>query len=430
MRGKLCFSRLCIILIIGCQLIAYSQNSEQKGSEWQSISLLTFTLNVRSDGESNTQMVRLGTNFIAYKVQTMLTLYSCTSSDFDDPQEICINPQRSQPMYAWEYGNKQHVSFYHNSGGNILASPISPATNTFMAGDFAENNNAYFAIDHDVDSLLTVDINTGQETLVAQIQSPYLGKKITGMAYDHSAKVMYVVSTDSVRNSWLYTIDLNNGNLSLVGAIGFASIANLGDVPKEAPQRAGLYGIDVNTDQLIKISKATGQGTVVGNIQADAAGLMHGMDYDKTRHKMYATITQPGKTYAEVGEVNINSGAIQNLKRVGNATHLSYATVRPFEEPRERTVCIPPPDPIETVCDSGKYTQWINKRDADSGNPLDLYIDVRQTLGNEVNNDGKPRYYQLRVDRRARTDEHGWFNKEWVYWGTINITIQKASDGG
>ncbi len=433
MNRKSMLFRLCFIFLVGSNLSVYSQNESQRGSESQYISTLDFTLSVGDNYHSNTQQVTLSTDFTQYKMITKLSLYYCGTENFDEAIPVKINPARSQALYAWEYGQKKHVIFHPNTPGNITASPLSPATNTFMAGDFAEDNNSYYAIDHDVDSLLTVDIFTGQENLVAPIVTPYLGKKITGMAYDHSAQTMYVVSTDSVKNSWLYTIDLNDGNLSLIGAIGFPSIANLGDAHQTTSRGGSLYGIDVNSNQLISISKTSGQGTIVGSIQTNITGLMHGMDYDATRHKMYVTITRPGKRNAEVGEVNLTSGAVQNLKAVGNASHLSYAAVHPFEEPRERTVCIPPPDPDPmdpAPGDSTYYKPWINKRHSDSGNPLILNVDVRTSLGEQVIKSNKTHYYQLRIDRKAKTDDHGWKDTEWVYWGTIDITIEPSGSSG
>ena len=93
------------------------------------------------------------------------------------------------------------------------------------------------------------------------------------------------------------TIDTATGSASLVGSIGFVSVSGLAiDSANDV-----LFGVDTNTSNLISINRATGAGSVIGDLgfpidditslAFDAtAGLLYGIDRDFTSDDDLVTI--------------------------------------------------------------------------------------------------------------------------------------------
>ena len=232
---------------------------------------------------------------------------------------------------------------------------------------------------------------------IGPVQPAHPGEIFTGMAYDDSSGVMYVVGTDSL-NSWLYTITLTTGQLSLIGVdsvgIGFSAIANLGAVYAGPENQRGLYGIDVKTRQLIKISKTTGQGSVVGNnIYPKKLSLKElGMDYSAETNRLYVIITTRNKKVSsELSYIDLTTGKIIELQAIVNG-RLGYLALHDLDPVPQKKVCVPPPPegpggptndyfyeiPANTtfgVPFDGNYA--MNQAVYNGGNPLTQNIDIK-----------------------------------------------------
>ena len=135
---------------------------------------------------------------------------------------------------------------------------IGPPTGTFnMGGDF-DGSGTYYATRFP-DTLVTVDPETGAETVVAAITGVPEDHTVTSMAWDATTNTMFLGSTD-LSISQLFTINLATGTAALVGTIGqrglIALACNCG---------GDLYSVDL-ADSLWSIDKNTAVGTAIGNL--------------------------------------------------------------------------------------------------------------------------------------------------------------------
>jgi hypothetical protein len=82
----------------------------------------------------------------------------------------------------------------------------------------------------------------------------------------------YSVASDFDGN--LYRIDMETGDTTLIGPVGFESVEGLAFQPGTGI----LFGVDDNSDQLLTIDLATGAGTLVGDLGVDVADV--GLSFD------------------------------------------------------------------------------------------------------------------------------------------------------
>lgn len=125
------------------------------------------------------------------------------------------------------------------------------------------------------EGLYTIDINTGERTLVGS-----KGSKLVDMTYDYSTgKVLGVQSG----NEYLASMDIATGAVTRLAKFNTASGSGLYIIALAADKAGQLYGI-ATSDTLYTIDKTTALCTPVGNTGVDAA-------YDQTMAFDYNTGT-------------------------------------------------------------------------------------------------------------------------------------------
>jgi hypothetical protein len=208
------------------------------------------------------------------------------------------------PAYAIDvYPGYNLVYFESETPGTWNVEHPLPG-NTYFAGDFVNGDfSTLYVIDYTFNSLYTVDIATGDVTLIG-LSNPYGGESWTGMtgAVDGT---MYASSTD-INRSTLYTVDLGTGAATVVGEITNApAIIDIAITPE-----GYMYGVDIVNDNLIEIDPATGAGTVIGYIGFNA-NYAQGADYEEESGTLYLA------AYSTQGELRIADPATGNTVLVG-----------------------------------------------------------------------------------------------------------------
>lgn len=108
-------------------------------------------------------------------------------------------------------------------------------------------------------TLYVVDPNTGSQVSVGPV-SPHMG----GIAFDPTSGLLYGVRRNAGPGTdQLYRIAYPGGATTLVGSLGLG--LQIGDITfDEAGNLFGVVGEDTAPNQLVSISKTTGQATVIG----------------------------------------------------------------------------------------------------------------------------------------------------------------------
>jgi len=170
------------------------------------------------------------------------------------------------------------------------------ATGNYWAGDFLNGDfSKLYVIDAyedtggtGTDELRTLDTTTGAVTVIGTA-TPAAGESWSGLSGAPSG-VLYGAAT-TCGASTLYTINPATGAVHAIGPI-----TNGACIIDIAVNSAGeMYGIDLIADTLVKIDPATGAGTVVGSLGADA-NYAQGMDFDDVTGVLYwAAYTAQGE---------------------------------------------------------------------------------------------------------------------------------------
>jgi hypothetical protein len=150
---------------------------------------------------------------------------------------------------------------------------VAPAGDVFHGGEYA--NGIYYAVTYNSSgqsNLYTINVITGVPALVAPITG-MTGYVPTTMAWKKPGGPMYIAGPNtSLTSSRLYTIDLQSGVCTLVAPITnanglmFMSINCAND----------CYGVDIISDNTVKINLSTGTGTIVGPCGIGGSGGLGG----------------------------------------------------------------------------------------------------------------------------------------------------------
>lgn len=113
--------------------------------------------------------------------------------------------------------------------------------------------------------LLKIDPTTGAASLAANLNSP---NNMVSLALDPTTGKLYGNTSVGYGAPFdaLYEIDPGTGNCSFIGRILFDDVFALG-----FSQGGKLYGIADATDQLIGISTASGNGSLIASLQVNSA---------------------------------------------------------------------------------------------------------------------------------------------------------------
>jgi len=119
--------------------------------------------------------------------------------------------------------------------------------------------NTLYGVDANGNQLLKMDTKTGQATRAAILDSV---SPIGSIAFDPVSRQLYgntVVGFGGATHDTLYRIDPVSGHTTLIGALGsFVQVFALG-----FDQHGTLFGISNQSNELIRIDTATGQGTLI-----------------------------------------------------------------------------------------------------------------------------------------------------------------------
>lgn len=203
--------------------------------------------------------------------------------------------------------------------GPYIMNFITNSPTQFNAGDFDGEGNLFgVSMDADYTTATLVKINktSGVETVVGIITGSGTSV-ITGLSWNYANQTMYALGTkyhnptDSYKSS-LYTINLDNGTLTLVGETGnpqgiWLAIDNTGNA----------FMFDVSTDKLYTVDLATGAGTMIGSAGVDLSRAQDA-DFDPNTGILYAVGYHNGGL-SKVYSVNTTTGTFTNKGIVNNS---------------------------------------------------------------------------------------------------------------
>ncbi len=125
---------------------------------------------------------------------------------------------------------------------------------------FDPNTNTLYGVDEATSQLLTINTTTGAGTAVG----PLGFGSVRGLDFDPSTNTLYGSDLTAQK---LLVISTTTGAASAVGAtFGFGSVNGLAVAPSPVPAALPpLFGLASGTAELIKVDRASGIGTLVGN---------------------------------------------------------------------------------------------------------------------------------------------------------------------
>jgi len=172
------------------------------------------------------------------------------------------------PMFAADIYNNEFVMLDPNDPStvnNVAPTDTTPWTGgAFVDGDFSKLYVIAGSFGANPDTFATIDTTTGASTVIANSPSPG-GAGWNGMAYDSTTGTMYMV-TGCPSGSSLYTIDINTGTTSLVGAMTNESCS----VAIAIDSAGQMYSVDIVNDAFYAVDKTTGSDAEIGPIGFNA----------------------------------------------------------------------------------------------------------------------------------------------------------------
>ncbi|MGE0002637.1 MAG: PEP-CTERM sorting domain-containing protein [Fimbriimonadaceae bacterium] len=168
----------------------------------------------------------------------------------------------SGTMYSADSSVDSLYTMDINTGAMTLIGAFNrPGIDPVMHGlEFNTTNGKLYGLDFRDKGLVEIDVNTGQATLIGITAAT----SFASLAWDANAGIMYMgdAGTDS-----LYTVDLATGASTLIGATGI--VGSLGTGMAWSPTY-GLLGIDNSTDALYRFDTTTGAATLIGALGGGA----------------------------------------------------------------------------------------------------------------------------------------------------------------
>jgi hypothetical protein len=179
-----------------------------------------------------------------------------------------IHGNGTVPMFAADIYNNQFVTLDALNPGtvNVVAATDGTAWTggAFVDGDFSKLYVLSGSFAANPDQFATIDTATGAKTVIGSTPSPG-GAGWNGMAYDSTTGIMYAV-TGCPSGSSLYTIDINTGTPTLVGAM-----TNEGCSVSIAIDSAGqMYSVDIVADGFFAVDKTNANDSLIGSIGFNA----------------------------------------------------------------------------------------------------------------------------------------------------------------
>lgn len=200
-------------------------------------------------------------------------------------------------IYA-SYDPQPTIAYFNRQDPATLTSLGSFAKGGSVGGDFfGDDFSVVYALgdlndsDSSNDELLKIDTTTGAVTVVGTLPQPPGWEQYSAMGYDPSTQQMYVVSSYvdffSTGGKSLFTIDVTTGQTTLLGAILSPSQLDIDSIAFD--DQGTMYAHDNWGQQLLTIDKVTRQATAVGQV-LPYTNFNSGMDWDPVTKQMYITI--------------------------------------------------------------------------------------------------------------------------------------------
>lgn len=207
------------------------------------------------------------------------------------PEDAQYNQEfifKGKTFYAWciTFGYEPPlprgpIKFQSDDPGGAVS--IKSTLGWAWAGTWA--NNEWYAIYYnlEVNSLITIDVETGVRTTIGNTGIPHA---TTGLIYDPSTKTMYASAVQEVSfiyfYSHFYTIDLNTGVATYLGVVdNFHAISNIA-----CDSNGNIYGIDILDDSLYLIDPNIPSLKLIGSTGIPLNNAQ-GAEYDKDDDILY-----------------------------------------------------------------------------------------------------------------------------------------------
>jgi hypothetical protein len=235
------------------------------------------------------------------RIAALLVASGCASSAFAQSTVFALDV-RATP--------NRLLSFPVNAPANT---PVSTnVTVDAFAMDFNAAGTVLYAIQFNTtapSTLGTLDTTTGAFTPIGPISGAAAGEaNIGGLSFDASNNTWYALAPTGAGVNNLYTLDVATGNTTLVAPLSDPAALFI-DV---AVDNAGNMIVhDIATDTMSSVNKTTGVCTLLGPT-GFAANFAQGMDFDPATNTLYATIYTGGGTGAYC-TVNTTTGACTQL---------------------------------------------------------------------------------------------------------------------
>jgi len=240
--------------------------------------------------------------------------FSATQRDEAVGPSVNVAVIPTDSAFGHEFLSDQIVDFALNAPGAIS---FNGAVNvgSFNGQDFGNNGDFSFlyALQSVPDQLVTIDTTTGALAVIGP-SVPFGGESWSGLAMDPTSSIMYACSTNIAAAS-LYTIDLTTGTPTRIGAIAGAPCT----IDIAIDSTGQMYGLDICTDQLFSINKATGVGAALGGVGAIGfnANFSQGMDFDESDGTLYLAAYNGGTNRGELRTGNTVTGGTVLIGLIG-----------------------------------------------------------------------------------------------------------------
>ncbi|MCA0387812.1 MAG: T9SS type A sorting domain-containing protein [Bacteroidetes bacterium] len=246
----------------------------------------------------------------------LITLFCFTDQLFSQNHETSIGraPATQNPVKEVTKNDNLTTTIAYGSDGigNLWFSAAIPAGTLtqigpnggflHMGGDF-DGQGVFYAINGNLNSLITVNYLTGAETVVGVITGVTAGLTVTSISWNPADSKMYL-SASNLTTSFLYTINLTTAAATLVGEITNAPcIIAIG-----INCTGEIYGVDIVTDSLVSINPGTGAGTVLGALNFDA-NYAQDVDFDFATNTLYLAAYNNTAMSGELRTANLTNGS-------------------------------------------------------------------------------------------------------------------------
>jgi hypothetical protein len=201
------------------------------------------------------------------------------------------------------YGGEGIANNWYSVGiPSGTATIIGPTAGTLHQGGDFDGSGTFYAV-RSPNTLVTVNVLTGVETVVAVISGVTTGQTITSLGWNPTNLVMYLGSTD-ITASQLYTINLTTGVATFIGGISNCP----GLIAIGINCTGQIFGVDIQGDNLVSINPATGAGTIVGALGFNA-NYAQDADFDFSSNTLYLSAYNLTTSAGELRTADLTTGA-------------------------------------------------------------------------------------------------------------------------